>query len=316
LKKYLVGNKNVRTFATVMKRYSNILCNATLCGETSTEEGVSSHITPKPHSCHTDATDQSESSVRYFSLQVRNKTLLNLSFNQAKSLALLLFVRMYQDEHNREAKDYTVNKLHEISNIHAETIKKRIRFLEDMGMIGYSERKQIVFLKARAHNPIHNTTITIPHNATIKYIEKIILAVRLQMKIRQKEYLRNVLSIARDGFTSDGKPARLETIKRAKKWLREHCNIDWHKRGFVDYGWSYKAIAKHLGVSIKQVCEILKFAIRENFIVKHTHSMYKRITSKFEIDYIQHTFLLNNYSYKVYSNTYSLGAAPLLESIR
>lgn len=251
-----------------------------------------------------------------FSLQVRNKTLLNLSFNQAKSLAILLFVRMYQDEHNREAKDYTVNRLHEISNIHAETIKKRIRFLEDMGMIGYSERKQIVFLKARSHNPIHNTTITIPNNSTIKDIEKIILAVRLTMKIRQKEYLRNVLSIARDGFTSDGKPASLETIKRAKKWLREHCNIDWHKRGFVDYGWSYKAIAKYLGVSIKQVCEILKFAIRENFIVKHTHSMYKRITSKFEIDYIQHTFLLNNYSYKVYSNTYSLGAALPLESIR
>lgn len=289
-----------------MTKDMDILCNATLCGTPSKREGFS--VTQSsPHRPYTDATDHSESCVRSFSIQVRNKTLLNLSFNQAKSLALLLFVRMYQDEHNREAKDYTVNKLHEISNIHAETIKKRIRLLEDMGMIGYSERKQIVFLKARAHNPIHNTTITIPHNATIKYIEKIILAVRLQMKIRQKEYLRNMLSIAREGFTSDGKPARLETIKRAKKWLREHCNIDWHKRGFVDYGWSYKAIAKYLGVSIKQVCEILKFAIRENFIVKHTHSMYKRITSKFEIDYIQHTFLLNNYSYKVYSNTYSLG---------
>lgn len=251
-----------------------------------------------------------------FSLQVRNKTLLNLSFNQAKSLALLLFVRMYQYSHKNDAKDYTVNRLHEISNIHAETIKKRIRFLEDMGMIGYSERKQIVFLKARAHNPIHNTTISIPHNATIKDIEKIILAVRLQMKIRQKEYLRNVLSIARDGFTSDGKPARLETIKRAKKWLREHCNIDWHKRGFVDYGWSYKAIAKYLGVSIKQAVQAVKFAVENSYLLKQTHSMFKRISSKFEIDYIQHTFLLNNYSYKVYSNTYSLCAATLLESIR
>lgn len=312
----MAGNKNVRTFAIVMKRYNNILCNATLCGETSIEEGVSSHITPKPHSCHTDATDLSGSSVRSFSIQVRNKTLINLSFNQAKSLALLLFVRMYQNTNSRDAKDYTVNRLHEITHIHAETIKKRISFLENMGLIGYSERKQIVFLKARAHNPIHNTTITIPNNSTIKDIEKIILAVRLTMKIRQKEYLRNVLSIARDGFTSEGKPARLETIKRAKKWLREHCKFDWHRRGFVDYGWSYKAIAKYLGISIRQVCEILKFAIRENFIVKHTHSMYKRITSKFEIDYIQHTFLLNNYSYKVYSNTYSLGSVLPLESIR
>lgn len=286
-----------------------------LCGTPSKSEGFcSTHTTP--HRPYTDDTDLSGSIVRSFSLQVRNKTLLNLSFNQAKSIALLLFVRMYQNTNSRDAKDYTVNKLHEITHIHAETIKKRISFLEDMGLIGYSERKQIVFLKARAHNPIHNMTITIPYNATIKDIEKIILAVRLQMKIRQKEYLRNVLSIARDGFTSDGKPARLETIKRAKKWLREHCNIDWHKRGFVDYGWSYNAIAKYLGVSIKQVCEILKFAIRENFIVKHTHSMYKRISSKFELDYIQHTFLLNNYSYKVYSNTYSLGTAPLLESIR
>lgn len=286
------------------------------CGSLDKKRVSVSHTSKNRNTTNTDATSRKVGSVRSFSLQVRNKTLLNLSFNQAKSLALLLFVRMYQNTNSRDAKDYTVNKLHKITHIHAETIKKRISFLEDMGLIGYSERKQIVFLKARAHNPIHNTTITIPNNSNIKDIEKIILAVRLQMKIRQKEYLRNVLSIAREGFTSDGKPARLETIKRAKKWLREHCNIDWHKRGFVDYGWSYKAIAKYLGVSIKQVCEILKFAIRENFIVKHTHSMYKRITSKFEIDYIQHTFLLNNYSYKVYSNTYSLGVAPLLESIR
>jgi len=286
-----------------------------LCGTPSKSEGFcSTHTTP--HRPYTDATDNLGSSVRSFSIQVRNKTLINLSFNQAKSLALLLFVRMYQNTNSRDAKDYTVNRLHEITHIHAETIKKRISFLENMGLIGYSERKQIVFLKARAHNPIHNTTITIPNNSTIKDIEKIILAVRLTMKIRQKEYLRNVLSIARDGFTSEGKPARLETIKRAKKWLREHCKFDWHRRGFVDYGWSYKAIAKYLGISIRQVCEILKYAIRENFIVKHTHSMYKRITSKFELDYIQHTFLLNNYSYKVYSNTYSLGSVLPLESIR
>lgn len=286
-----------------------------LCGTPSKSEGFcSTHTTP--HRPYTDATDLSGSSVRSFSIQVRNKTIINLSFNQAKSLALLLFVRMYQNTNSRDAKDYTVNRLHEITHIHAETIKKRISFLENMGLIGYSERKQIVFLKARAHNPIHNTTITIPNNSTIKDIEKIILAVRLTMKIRQKEYLRNVLSIARDGFTSEGKPARLETIKRAKKWLREHCKFDWHRRGFVDYGWSYKAIAKYLGISIRQVCEILKYAIRENFIVKHTHSMYKRITSKFELDYIQHTFLLNNYSYKVYSNTYSLGSVLPLESIR
>ena len=218
------------------------------CGSLDKKRVSVSHTSKNRNTTYTGATYLSESSVRSFSIQVRNKTLLNLSFNQAKSLALLLFVRMYQDEHNREAKDYTVNRLHEISNIHAETIKKRIRFLEDMGMIGYSERKQIVFLKARAHNPIHNTNIKIPYNASVKDIEKIILAVRLQMKIRQKEYLRNVLSIAREGFTSDGKPARLETIKRAKKWLREHCNIDWHKRGFVDYGWSYKTSVRYFEI--------------------------------------------------------------------
>lgn len=286
------------------------------CSSLGKNESFCNHHSKNCNTTNTGATDLLESSARYFSLQVRNKTLVSLSFNQAKSLALLLFVRMYQDGHKKEAKDYNVNRLHEITRLHATTIAKRVTFLEDMGMIGYSERKQIVFLKARAHNPIHNTNVKIPYNASVKDIEKIILAVRLQMKIHQKMYLRNVLSIARDGFKADGKPARLEEIKHAKKWLREHCNIDWHKRGFVDYGWSYKAIARYLGVSIKQVCEILKFAIRENFIVKHTHSMYKRITSKFEIDFIQHTFLLNNYSYKVYSNTYSLGAASPLESIR
>lgn len=120
LKKYLAGNKNVRTFASVKQSELTYNYMHTMCGGRSEKSSIASH--PNHHTCYTDATDQSESSVRSFSLQVRNKTLLNLSFNQAKSLALLLFVRMYQNTNSRDAKDYTVNKLHEITHIHAETL--------------------------------------------------------------------------------------------------------------------------------------------------------------------------------------------------
>lgn len=105
--------------------YHNMHTN--LCGTPSKSEGFcSTHTTP--HRPYTDATDPSESSVRSFSIQVRNKTLLNLSFNQAKSLALLLFVRMYQNTNSRDAKDYPDEPIlwDEINanNIHDRMVEK------------------------------------------------------------------------------------------------------------------------------------------------------------------------------------------------
>lgn len=254
-----------------------------------------------------DADYQDGITLSFFQAPIRNKTLLSLSFNEAKALAMLVCVRRHQAMKPNEAKDYTINRLHEITELHAKTIEKRIKILHNLGLVGKSERGLILFLKVRANNEKHNTTITINEKATIKDIEKTILATRLQMKIRQKEFIRNVVSIARDGYTSDHKKVKLEEVKKARRWLREHCNINLNKRGFADFGWSFNSIARYLGVSLKTAFETVKYAIENNFLVKHTHYMFKRLTStKYETEFLQHTFTYNDYSYKVWANSYSL----------
>ena len=163
--------------------------------------------------------------------------MLSLSFNEAKAIAMLVCVRRHQALNPNEAKDYTVNRLHEITKLHANTVKKRINTLRKLGLVGKSERGLLLFLKVRANNEKHNTTITISDKATIKEIEKTILSVRLQMKVKQKEFMRNVVSTAKDGYSSECKKVTLDEVKKARRWLREHCNVNLTKRGFADFGW-------------------------------------------------------------------------------
>lgn len=239
-------------------------------------------------------------------IQVRAKVIQSLSFKQSKAMALLVYMRAFQKANPNEVKDYTMSMLHRVTGLHVETIKDRLVTLERMGLLGCSERKNhYLFLSTRTKNKKTSIQITIKKGHTIKDVEKVILAVRLQLKLRQKEFLRNVLSIAHETFHLDGRPAKVEEIKRARKYLREHCNVDYRKRGFIDYGWSYKSIAKYIGTSVAKAVEIVKYAIENSYIVKHKHSMFKHISDKIETLYIQHTFALGSYSYKVWANTYA-----------
>lgn len=239
-------------------------------------------------------------------IQVKAKLIQSLSFNQAKAMALIVYMKAFQKEYPFYSKDYSLSTLHTITGLHLETIKKRLIELEIMGLLGYSERKnRYLFLSTCAHNKHRNQQITIKSGLNIKEVEKIILAIRLKLKLQQKEFMRNALSIAHDTFHLDGTPAKVDEIKRARKYLREHCNVDYSKRGFIDYGWSYKGIAKYIGTSVAKAVEIVKYAVENNYIVKHTHSMYKHISDKVETLYIQHTFSLGAYSYKVWANTYA-----------
>ena len=261
--------------------------------------------THKPHGRHKVADDnKSQSATSFFTLNIRRKVLLNLSFDQVKALSLLVFMRRYELTHKGVAKDYSVNQIHDASGLHPTTIKKRLKELQDLGLPGSKRQGKYLFLKTRAKNARKNIVVSVPQKSTVKNIENILLSIRLQIKLRQKEFLHNVLSIAKYGLTANAKKATLKQIKHAKRWLREHCNFDWHKRGFVDYGWSFKSIAKYLGTSIAKAFQVVKFSIEKKFIVKHSNFIFKRITSKLDTFFIENTFIFGNYSYKVCSNSY------------
>lgn len=240
-------------------------------------------------------------------IQVRAKSMMHLSFNEAKAVALLVWMKAYQQRKTHSAKDYTISDLHNITGLHFETVKKRLLALEKLGMLGYSERKDhYTFLRVKTHNNSRNIQIAINRDTTIKHTEKSMLVARLQMKLRQKEFIRNVFSIAQTGCDINGKSVKLQQLKRARKYLREHCMTDYRSNEFKDNGWSYKAIAEYLGVSIKKAFEIVSYAVTNNVITKRTNSICKRITSKLDTYYSECTFVFHGYMYKVYANTYAV----------
>lgn len=230
-----------------------------------------------------------------------------MSFNKAKALAFLLYMRHHENTARYETKEYTINKLHDITRTHSITIKKRLAALESMGLIGYGGRKDhYTFLKVRAHNKKRNTYIQIPNEATLKQIEKIVLAARLQLKIRQTDFINNALCISHTNRRTNGSLATTEEIKKARKYVSGHCNIDYRKDDFVNGGWSYKGIAHYLGTSIAKAVEIVKYAVKQHLVKKNRRMTTIRISSKEMLEYIDYTYMHNGYAVRMYANTYSL----------
>lgn len=179
--------------------------------------------------------------------------------------------------------------------------------LEGLGMLGYSGRKNhYTFLRVRAHNNSRNRAIEISETMSVKQVEKLILAIRLQLKIYQKEFLCNTLSIAQSGRDKDGKSVATGQVKRARRYLREHYNADYRSMSFTDNGWSYKSIAKYLGTSITKAFDVVSFAVARNLFSKITDSIKGRISSDFDQYFCDYTFIYHGYMFTVSANRYNV----------
>ena len=214
-----------------------------------------------------------------------------------KALALLLYVKNAST--SSTITNFTYNKLHELTGMHPNTLKKYMKVLDNMGFIErFGENNQhVMFNKIRAKKS--NICIERINYETVKSVELGLLAMFIVEKQNQKEFIKRMI-------------VKKETARRNVKQIVKVCNHYGYTK-FNDYGISYKYIAKSLGITLKKVSSLIKEAIKRNMIIKYKHSIQLEFVGqnahkilKYCGDNNKNMFATKNNIYKVLANTYSI----------
>ena len=88
----------------------------------------------------------------------------------------------------------------------------------------------------------------------------------------------------------------LEEFKKLRRWLRSNCKWDIDEK-FVDYGWSYKSIAKYLGTSLVKAFNVVKYAIENGIIKRIKRFRMQRIYKLASAEDYQCTFVSHGLAY-------------------
>ena len=299
------------------EKNNDILCNANSADFPQKVEGFSyiKHQSALHHSTDDKAYPCTGGNVSgaYFLAKVNVKYIAKSSRSELLAVAFVATVRACESIKGARY-SYSVNAMHELTGVHAKTIGKRVATLKRMGL-AIEENGKISLLSVKSKHSGHNVQLGIEiGRKTLKNAEKAVLQERFMNKLRQIDYYRNAISRYKDFSNNPKSKMTLAEYKKLNLWLRSHCKTDYRNGKFVDYGWSYKNIARFLFVSIKTAVEIVKSVVESGRVTKKKTSMFKRLTSKQEVEYIKHTFTYHNYSYKVYANTYTLSPFALLGS--
>lgn len=219
-----------------------------------------------------------------------------------KSLSLTIFVK--ERFTSSTINNYTIDKLHKLTGLHANTIKKRIKTLKDMGLVRFvgKHNEHLLFESISSSSDHRNVYAEFVVFDNIKDIERALEALLVVEIQRRKDFAKHTIQSAQN-------PSTLEEHKRAKKICKRY---GWGKE-YQEFGLSYKGIAKKLGVCVQKAFAIVKFAIEKGFLVKTKRQIQKFIygigaSSKY-FENNEYTFCTNNNAYTILANVYSLGCA-------
>lgn len=220
--------------------------------------------------------------------------------NIVKALALAVFVK--HRVKSSTITNFTIDKLHKLTNLHSTTIKKRLKTLNELGLISRSgnNNEHLVFNSISSHNKFRNIDISKAIFDTIKDVEKSLLTFIVVEIQKRKNFVKQILNTASNS----------KSYKELKS-ARRKCRVFGLRGEYKEYGISYKKIAKEMCVSVAKAVNIIKFAVENQFLNKEHNQTQVfclgiGIASKYGVN-VGGTFCTNNNIYKIYANTYSLG---------
>ena len=226
------------------------------------------------------------------------------------AIAFSVFVKAHTP--NCVVKDWSVNKLHEMTGVSANAIKARLGVLESMGLIEKIgiRKNHLLFKSLHSHTAHRNVIISdikfkpnnnLKKNAyaqEIKNIENVLAAMLLVEIQRHKDFAKQMIQ----------RKVNPRSVKEYKESVKACNRFEFREDKFVDNGISYKYLAAKIGISISKTVEIVKCAVYNNLIKKihRTYKRYKAYSKYIEDILCNFTFCHNNYIYKILANRYEL----------
>lgn len=197
---------------------------------------------------------------------------------------------------------FSYNKLHLITGLHANTCRKYIHVLMQLGLAEFvgKDNRTLVLRRISSRHQSKNIYIGNVIGDTIKNIELSLLSLFNVEIVRHKLYAKQVIANA-NGECND-----VNKIRQAKRKARD-CS---YGREFVDNGLSLKSIAKRLKCGLQKAQNIIKFAIKHSYLNKQRNfkSFYDPMAQLvYALFPNKYTFATKNNLYIIEANTYTLG---------
>ena len=176
-----------------------------------------------------------------------------VDIQRRKALALAIYLK--NKNTTSVFKDWTIRSIARDAGIAPGTAKKRLDLLRKMHLVrieNHAGHSYLFFKKLRRskiknknngryHTPVNlDIAIDIKDGWGVRDIEKYLMALDIQEHTRKVEYEKRLIQLAKD----PSKFAKTREHKRAKEIFRKRCISDIPD--FVEYGYSYRRIAKRL----------------------------------------------------------------------
>lgn len=235
----------------------------------------------------------------------------------ARALALSLWVK------NRfmssTINNFSYNKLHLLTGLHINTIKKRISTLKSLGLVRF-EHGHLVFspltskskflsydfkeLQGMAVSPTEKEIMKKNKDTEkittllVRDFEKYLYSLQVVVIQRRKDFVKQT-------FESLKYPDTLEEYRKAKRICKRY---GYHGE-YKEFGLSYKRIAKELDVSIQKAFDVVRFAVMNGILAKIRNQKQeyiknaKKVIGKYLNDYT-HTFCTKDNAYLILANVY------------
>lgn len=255
--------------------------------------------------------------MKYINRKCINELVSNTEV--VKAIALAIYVK--QNTKSSTMKMCTINRLHELTHLHADTLRKRISVLRAKGLIEELENKSTIFKSLASSSSKFNIKFDFSIFKTVQDIEYALYAMIFIEKLRHREYIQKTLEEIKSVKKMTNKKDAEKFKKKLKNFIklfykyRPRTNKPITDEEFVENGISYDTIAKSLGVSRGKSIKIIEFAERHGLIsiTKRIKSIYIEgigFAAKF-LDKTNYTYYTNNRAYKVMANIYSINKTAI-----
>lgn len=220
-----------------------------------------------------------------------------------KAVAIAICIKKRLDRSSM-MRDYTINKLHTLTKISATTLNKYMPILVEYGLVRFEGKnnQHLVMSKLASNTNSRNICIdqfVFDSFQSIYYSLRSFLALIIQS---HKDFIKRTIQIATNPQRGDDCLAARKLVKR----LVKQGILNGKYERFKDFGLGLKRIAKETGNCIRTAQRVMKFAIENNWCVKHKNVLQIWAKNVFYRDIQGFTFSTKNNIYKVCANSYVL----------
>jgi len=220
---------------------------------------------------------------------------------QQKALALAIYLK-FKVGRDSIIKNFTINKIRNITGLSATTINKYLPILLENGWVTFcgSNKEHLVISRLASNTNNRNVCVDKFCFNSFKDVYNSIrsfLAILIQAR---KDFIKRTIQIATNPQKGQNCKAARKTMKRL---VREGIIRDGK---YKEYGLSYKRIASELGNCARTAFRVMQYAINKNLLVKHNNIEQVYAPKVWYRHILGYTFATKNNLYSVHANTYTI----------